>query len=165
MNMTTNFLATPSRRGGAPGRIQAACGDSAERERDVAFIRMLGLYRSSGGLARADEVSSLFLSCNDLGSATLERWIARRGVLCIAWQSDAWFPVFQFDRQSMTVKSAAGQIFAALNPKLTPWDLAQWCAQPHLWLDSESPADTLDADADLVLRAACHKRLELAFGF
>jgi hypothetical protein len=130
-------------------------------ETDHAFIGMLESYRHSGGLARAQEVFTLFKSRSNLGVATLARWIARRSVLSLEWHADMWLPLFQFEPQRMAVKPALEPVLAALNPVFTPWELACWCAQPHRWLDGNSPADTLDADASRVLRAACADRLAL----
>jgi hypothetical protein len=127
-------------------------------ELDHAFIGMLELYRSSGGLARAQEVFALFKSRSDLGAATLERWIERRAVLSLQWHAEVWLPLFQFERQCMTIKPTLEPVFAALNPVLQPWELASWCAQPHRWLDGDSPANALDADGPRVLRAACADR-------
>jgi hypothetical protein len=135
---------------------EPACPPS--NENDHAFIAMLASYRRSGGLARAQEVFTLFKSRSDLGVATLARWMAQRSVLSLEWHADVWMPLFQFERQRMTIKPVLEPVFAALNPVLTPWELAHWCAQPHRWLDGESPADTLDTDAPLVLRAACADR-------
>ncbi len=132
-----------------------------DSESDEAFICMLNSYRSSGGLARAKEVFSLFKTRSDLGVAALARSIAQRSVLSLQWHADVWMPLFQFERQSMTVKPIMGPVFAALNSVCTPWALAHWCAQPNQWLDGESPADILDADATRVLRAACAERFAL----
>jgi len=128
-------------------------------EDDHAFVGMLNAYRSSGGLARAKEVFNLVKTRSDLGVVALANSIARRNVLSLHWQADVWMPLFQFERQGMTIKPTLEPVLAALNPVFTPWALAQWCAQPNRWLDGQSPADTLDADAERVLRAACDERL------
>lgn len=52
-------------------------------------------------------------------------------------------------------------IFAALNPVLTPWELAYWCAQSHSCLDGQGPASALDSNPNQVLRAACVERFSL----
>lgn len=127
-------------------------------ENDHAFVGMLEAYRSSGGLARAQEVFTLFKNRSALDVATLAHWMARRSVLSIEWHSEVWLPLFQFERHCMGIKPALEPVLAALNPVFTPWELAHWCAQPHQWLDGCSPADTLDADAAQVLRAACAQR-------
>jgi hypothetical protein len=130
-------------------------------ESDHAFIRLLDLYRSSGGLARAQEVFTMFKSHNDLGAGTLARWIARRSVLCLQWSADVWLPLFQFDHQCMAIKPAMQPIFTALNPVFTPWELADWCVQPLSCLDGQCPANALDSNPNQVLRAACVERFSL----
>jgi hypothetical protein len=143
----------------APGTAHPpALANPPTNENDHAFIGMLEAYRSSGGLARAQEVFTLFKSRSELDVSTLARWMAQRSVLSLEWHADVWLPLFQFELQHMTVKPALEPVFAVLNPVCTPWELAQWCAQPHRWLDGESPADTLDTDASGVLRAACVDR-------
>jgi hypothetical protein len=132
-----------------------------DNEIDHAFINMLDSYRSSGGLARAKEVFNLFKNRSDLGVAALASSIARRGVLSLQWHCELWMPLFQFERQGMTIKPTLEPVFKALNPVFSPWGLAHWCSQPNRWLDGESPADTLDADAARVLRAACADRFAL----
>ena len=150
----------------ASGQAVAATRSSAGarlpgNENDYAFIDMLASYRGGGGLARAQEVFTMFKSRSDLGVQMLARWMAQRTVLSLEWHAEVWLPLFQFERQHMTVKPALEPVLAALNPVFTPWELAHWCAQPHRWLDGQSPADALETDAAGVLRAACADRFAL----
>jgi hypothetical protein len=148
----TQTFATPSAAAGTrvPGN-----------ENDHSFIGMLDSFRGSGGLARAQEVFTMFKGRSDLGVMTLARWMAQRTVLSLEWHADVWVPLFQFELQHMTVKPAMVPVLAVLNPVCTPWELAHWCAQPHRLLDGQSPADALDAGATQVLRAACADRFTL----
>lgn len=139
----------------------AECPHLPDDETGPAFIGMLNLYRRSGGLARAQEVFDRFKSRNGLDATTLARWVARRQVLCLPWNGEVWLPLFQFEYQYMTVKPTLEPVFATLNPVLSPWKLANWCAQPHPELDGESPADALNTSAAQVLRAACADSLAL----
>ena len=126
----------------------------SENDIDHAFISILEGYGSSGGLARAREVFALFKSRSGLGVDTLARWIAHRRVLSLEWHGEVWLPLFQFERQHMTLKPALKPVLVALNPVFTPWQLTHWCAQPHCWLNGERPVDALDTDAARVLHAA-----------
>ncbi len=139
-----------------------AHGDADCDETDHGFIQLLGRYRKSGGLARANEVFIAFGCCNDLGAATLASWVARRSVLSFHWSGELWLPYFQFEREWMTIKPALQSVLAALNPVYTPWQLGNWWARPNRWLGGESPADAICTDAQGVLRAACAERLELS---
>jgi hypothetical protein len=130
-------------------------------ENDHAFIGMLESYRNSGGLARAQEVFTLFKSRSGLEVGRLAHWMAQRTVLSLEWHADIWVPLFQFEPQHMTVKPALEPVLAALNPVCTPWELAHWCAQPHRLLGGQSPADALDTDPTEVLRVACADRFSL----
>jgi hypothetical protein len=130
-------------------------------ETDQAFIGMLDGYRSSGGLARAQEVFTLFKSRSSQDVITLAHAMALRAVLSFEWHANVWVPLFQFERQHMTLKAALEPVLAALNPVCTPWELAQWCAKPHRLLDGQSPADALEADTLRVLRVACADRSTL----
>jgi hypothetical protein len=157
---TTTARQAASRSLFAAARLPARAGQPGQ-ESDRAFIGMLESYRGSGGLARAQEVFTLFKSRNALDVETLAHWMAQRTVISLEWHADVWLPLFQFERQHMTVKPALEPVLAALNPVFTPWELAHWCAQPHRWLDQQSPADALDSDAAGVLRAACADRFAL----
>ena len=121
---------------------------------DHQFAGLLDSYRSSGGLARADELLALF-SCRggpDVG--TLARWIVERKVLSFEWQSETWLPLFQFNRFDMTPQPQLATVLAELAWIYDPWELANWFVQPNASLAERTPADAVRADLSLVLRAA-----------
>lgn len=122
------------------------------------FMAMLNSYRCNGGLARAQEVFTLFKSHHGTDTATLARWIVKRSAISFDWQSKVWIPLFQFDRDDMSLQPQITPILSALNPLFSPWELALWFAQPNQWLDHCTPADMLSVDAHAVLSAACSDR-------
>ncbi len=141
-------------------------GDEAPNERltqefrtDSQFMEMLEAYRQSGGLARAQEVFALFKTRSAAEPSVLARWIVKRNVISVDWQSKVWIPLFQFNREDMTLQTGIVEVLMALNPVFESWELAYWFAQPNRWLeDGGKPADLIRTDAHAVLRAACSDR-------
>lgn len=97
-----------------------------ENQTDRQFMTMLDSYRCNGGLARAQEVFTLFKSRHGTDPATLARWIVRRSAISFDWQSKVWIPLFQFNRADMTIQPPIIPILNALNPVFSPWELASW---------------------------------------
>ena len=58
-------------------------------ESDSVFIDMLVSFRSTGGLARALDVFTLFKSRNGLGAATLPRWRTGAHSRTAGWTASA----------------------------------------------------------------------------
>ena len=139
---------------------EAASSDqlTQEYQADRQFMSMLDSYRCSGGLARAQEVFTLFKSRHGADPATLARWIVSRRAISFDWQSQVWIPLFQFNRVDMTLQPQITPILNALTPVFSPWELANWFAQPNQWLDHATPAGMLIVDTQAVLRAACADR-------
>ncbi|WP_157979274.1 hypothetical protein [Rhodoferax ferrireducens] len=123
------------------------------------FVAMLGAYRCSGGLARAQEVLALFKRHCGSDLATLARWIVKGNVISFEWQSELWLPLFQFNRIDMTPQTGLAQVLAELNSVYDAWELADWFSQSNPWLADRTPAETLMLDATAVLHAARAERL------
>ena len=121
---------------------------------DQQFVEMLNAFRSSGGLARAQEVLELCLHRGGPDEATLARWMLRREVLSFDWYADSWMPMFQFDPVEMTPLPVLQPVLAELNGVYAPWELANWFVQPNAWLAGGLPADNLARAARGVLDAA-----------
>lgn len=121
---------------------------------DQQFVAMLDSYRCSGGLARGKEVASMFRRHNGSNLALLAGWIINREVIFFEWQSKMWLPLFQFNRLNMTPQPGLSQLLAELGAIYSPWELATWFAQPNVWLEHNTPADTFAANLPAVLNAA-----------
>jgi hypothetical protein len=126
---------------------------------DQQFIVMLDAYRSSGGLARAQEVVALFKRRSGHDLATLASWIVNKNVICFEWQLKMWLPLFQFNRLSMAPQPGLSQVLAQLIPDHDGWALANWFAQPNAWLGNRTPAVMLGLDPAAVLNASRAARL------
>jgi hypothetical protein len=133
-----------------------------ECDADGQFIAMLVSYRSSGGLARAQEVLALFKRHCGSDLATLARWIVKRKVVGFEWQSDLWLPLFQFNRIDMTPQPGLDPVLAELTSVYDAWELANWFAQANAWLADHTPAETLVLDPTAVLHAARADRFIVA---
>lgn len=122
---------------------------------DREFLEMLDGYRAYGGLARLQEVLTLFRQRPGVADlSTLAYWMVSRKVVCFEWQQQSWFPLFQLDREQLRPKASLQQVLAELSQVYDPWDLAYWFARPSPWLDDRSPVQVFDSDLQAVLYAA-----------
>ena len=129
---------------------RCALGERSDDE----FVAMLDAYRSSGGLARAPEVIALFKRCQGPSVATLASWIAERDVICFEWDTQAWLPLFQFDRRLLRPDPQLQPVFAELTCVYDQWDIGAWFARPNRWLGDCTPVDVRVFDLPAVLHAA-----------
>ncbi len=126
---------------------------------DHQFMAMQDTYRELGGLARVQEVFTIYKTRHGRDIASLARCIAKREVLSFDWRSQVWIPLFQFDGSDMTLRSGFAAVLASLNPDYGPWSIAMWFAKPNAWLQGATPASVLHRDAAQVLTAARARRL------
>lgn len=129
-----------------------------ENQIDRQFMAMLDSYRATNGLARAQEVFTMYKSHHGNDVATLARWIVKREVVSFDWQSKVWVPLFQFDRSHMSILPSMNAVLSVLNPVFGHWEMALWFAQPNSSLLGRTPAEALDSDPHGVLNAACSDR-------
>lgn len=123
-------------------------------DRDQEFIDLLAAYRSSGGLARTNEVVGSFMRGNATDTEQLARWMVTRQIISIDWHDQTWFPWFQLDRESGQPRPLVGEIVRELSSELDHWEIASWFAQPNPWLNAFSPAESLASRSADVLAAA-----------
>ncbi len=158
--MQANHHLSPSPRvRGGPALQDHSPGSCAHSHRpasacDDAFVEMLGAYRGSGGLARADEVVALLERGGQAGIATLARWIVERRVIHFEWLQQTWLPWFQFKRADHQPAPVLQAVFAELGGVYDGWDMALWFARPNSALSGGAPLQLTDIDADGVLQAA-----------
>jgi hypothetical protein len=141
--------------------------DSSSQQRldgalDRQFVVMLDAYRSSGGLARAQEILTMFKRRDGPGVAALARWIVSRELICFEWQAQSWLPLFQFKRPDLTPDPRLRPVFAELTQMYDHWELAAWFSLPNPWLAQRAPVDTLRRDHRAVLDAARAERFALS---
>ena len=132
----------------------AAPRSTAGWQDDQQFVALMNAYRSSGGLARAQEVLELFVRRGGPDVATLARWVVQRDVLSFDWHTDNWMPLFQFDPADMRPLPQLRPVLAELTGVYSAWELAEWFTEPNAWLQGATPADRLGRDAAGVLDAA-----------
>lgn len=124
------------------------------RRADVQFVQMLDGFRSSGGLARLQEVAQL---CEQKGGpdiGELTACLTRREIICFEWHSHGWLPLFQFSQGDMSLHPQVQIVVSELSCIYDPWELAYWFSQPNPWLANRAPSDVLRLDAATVLQAA-----------
>ncbi len=134
--------------------LDCLCRWTREASEDLDFVMMLDAYREGGGLARADELQSLFRRNGGPDVAGLARWIVERRIVCFDWQAQTWIPLFQFKRLEVMPDPRLDPILAELNPSFDQWEVATWLARPNPWLLHRAPVQTLDLDYPAVLDAA-----------
>ena len=115
---------------------------------------VLAAFRSSGGIARDDDLGRL-LDYLDRGDCiSLAHMIARGSVFGFAWRGSFWIPMFQFELRDLSVKPNGQAVRAELGGAYAGWSLASWFAEPNDRLHGRRPVDVLNADLPAVLSAA-----------
>lgn len=140
---------------------QLALRSAAEHE-DRGFIFMLDAFRTTGGVARADEFGCMLRHRNPDRLNLLARWIAAGEVVYLQWGGDYWLPLFQFDRSDLTPKPSVRRVMAQLGPVFDAWDIAMWFARANPWLHGAAPACKLEDHPLRVEQAARADRFAAA---
>jgi len=143
------FVSTANSRAESPAREWAA---------NQQFIALLNAYRTSGGLARAQEVATMFKTHGAHDAATLANWIIKRQVISLEWQGKIWLPLFQFNHLDMSRQAGLAEALSELVVVYDDWDVASWFSLPNPWLQDCTPADSLACAAPEVLNAARAER-------
>jgi hypothetical protein len=128
--------------GVAHGREQAWC----DQPNDHQFMAMLDAYRDSGGLAACPELLSLCRRHSGADLTTLARWIVERSVVCFEWQSQTWFPMFQFRANEFAPSPRLRPLLTELANAYNAWEVAHWFVIPNLHLGGHRPVSLLDTD-------------------
>lgn len=127
---------------------------SPQATHDADFLRLLDAFRSSGGMARADDLATQLRFSSALQHGVLARRIVERAILSVRWNEIFWLPVFQFQRPDLTPYPQMAAIMAELPHSLDDWQKAEWFAQPNGWLNGSAPAAVIPLNANAVLQAA-----------
>jgi hypothetical protein len=147
---------TPRSTGLFPLSSGQGCDDNQtqESDRNSQFVDLLNAFRRSGGLARASEVAARFKRLGVIDVSHLATWLLKRQVISVEWQSKIWLPLFQFNPTEMSLRTGLSGVLAELVVRYDEWEIADWFAQPNVWLENCAPADVLPAAAPQVLNAA-----------
>jgi hypothetical protein len=113
---------------------------------EQAFVGLHAAYRSLGGLVCADE--------GGFDGRPLLRWRDERRVVGVDWQSQTWWPGFQFDPSVLLPLPGMQALLAVLGAVFDDWTVAWWFAHPHPALDERAPAQAIAGDLPAVLRTA-----------
>jgi hypothetical protein len=135
--------------------VDGASSASAANAPNVdAFIALLEAFRATGGCAPAAMVDRLLQEHQRGASINLASRISMRQLFGFEWRANLWIPMFQFQRDDLSLKTAPQQVRAALPAPWSGWTLAVWFSTANRRLDGRSPVDMLDLDLDAVLQAA-----------
>jgi hypothetical protein len=131
-----------------------ASRQAQESQRNNQFVALLNAFRPSGGLARAPEVVARFKRQGVNDVSPMASWLLNRQVISVEWQSKIWLPLFQFSPTGMALRAGLSSVLAELVVRYDEWAIADWFAQPNVWLADCAPADVLAVAAPQVLNAA-----------
>lgn len=123
-------------------------------DRTRQFAAMRDGYRASGGLATSPELLALWGPHCVTDVAMLARWIVARSVVSFEWQSETWFPLFQFRPPTLTPSIQSRPLLVELAGTRSRWELANWLITPNGQLCGQLPLALLESDGSAVLRAA-----------
>jgi len=151
---TTLRPVAPDRKSGVPVLVTAGDAAIGAHPSEAGIEKLRIAYRASGGIATSDDLARLVESYAHLDVARLARLIVGGGVFGFDWQHAYWIPMFQFQRQDLSIKSGPQRVAAVLGSVFDGWTLCAWFAQPNSWLNDRRPVDLLDTEFDAVLYAA-----------
>lgn len=118
------------------------------------FDAMIAAYTSCGGTARADDLALLLQEHHKVTFVNLAKRLVSGDVFSFEWQDHFWVPMFQFNRQDMSVKHEVHRVVRELDGVLDSWTLAWWFTEPNAWLKGRRPVDLVDRQFSDVLGAA-----------
>jgi hypothetical protein len=126
----------------------------ADQSIDREFTALRTAYRSTGGIARGDDLARLLADhpCGDYVS--LARLIVSGQIFCFERHNTFWVPMFQFNLRDLSVKRALQKVFDLLHAGYDGWTVAVWFTQPNDRLSDRRPVDLLDSDLHRVMEAA-----------
>ena len=118
------------------------------------FDALVEAYKPSGGTARADDLALLLAHVNKGDFVSVAKRIVSRDILSFEWQNHFWVPMFQFNRQDLSVKPEVRRVARELTAVLDNWTLATWFTEPNAWLKDQRPVDMVESCFSDVLHAA-----------
>lgn len=111
-------------------------------------------YSSRGGVASGDEIARMLCPHVTQPLSTLARWVVGRAVVSFSWREQTLVPLFQFNREDMSIRSGVREAMTELAPAFNEWESAAWFVEPNDWLGGAAPADVLADDLQALLEAA-----------
>lgn len=121
---------------------------------DHGFNFIQDRYRSSGGIANANELAYRQFGGKVGDMDALAKLILVGEIFSFEWQGNFWIPLFQFNPNELTSRHCVRQILGELTSVFDGWTLAIWFVQTNLWLEHKKPIDLLDSSLSSVLNAA-----------
>ena len=129
---------------------------------DRDFDVMIGVYKTCGGTARADDLALLLEERKTGNFVSVAKRIVSRDIFSFEWQNNFWVPMFQFNPKDMSVKQEVRRVVHELNVVLDNWTLAHWFTEPNTWLKGKRPVHMVDDHFSDVLGAARADRMVAA---
>jgi hypothetical protein len=123
---------------------------SAESSRDASFLLMLRAFASSGGMANDLRVLARSRGLAD-SVATVD---THEPAICVEWDGMLWFPTFQFEPETLSIRPVVTMVIAELKSVFDRWELALWFCEQNLWIGDRRPVEMVDQYPECVLGAA-----------
>ena len=117
------------------------------RLEDRQFETLQQAFARHGGLATADGVARLMRCRSDQPISELARWLVDRRVVQVEWQGHTLLPLFQFQRDHMTLRPEVVEVVDELSGVRDDWQVALWFATPQGRLDGRAPVDVVGSGA------------------
>jgi hypothetical protein len=134
----------------AGSMTRSSLPDIGESSRAATFLMMLRAFAPSGGVT--NDPCALARSRGLADSiATID---THEPAIFVEWDGLLWFPTFQFEPQTLSLRPVVKTVIAELKSVFDMWELAAWFCEPNLWLGDRRPVDMVDGCPDCVLGAA-----------
>jgi hypothetical protein len=119
------------------------------------FIGLLTAYQNQGGTIRSEDLSLLRMNRSQSKSAPrLQALLSESDVFGYEWNHTLWIPMFQFEAETLLVKTTSRQVVQELSGHFDGWRLANWFIQPNEELEGQCPLHLLDESPEAVYQAA-----------
>lgn len=122
------------------------------------LTRMRVGYARRGGLLWAADVVRLLCDQHGQPVSVLAKWIGRREIVHVPWQSDLLIPMFQFRSVSGELRPVVRHVTSELDGARDERGIAQWFVENSAVLGGLRPLDLIGIDDPRVVDAARQER-------
>jgi len=118
------------------------------------FDTIWSAFTRHGGVWDVSEVEQRLRLHVQQPISTLAHLIVERRIVTFSWGEKTWFPAFQFEAETMSLRSESQRVLAELASVYDDFDVAHWLAHPNVLLGDAAPVDCIRDHPCCVLAAA-----------
>jgi hypothetical protein len=137
-----------------PRALASPIGMIAGWQDELAFKTLALSYRSSGGIARGDDLGRMLADHGPATFISLAKLLEDEAIFGFDWNATLWIPMFQFEPSDLSLKAEPGRVRAELGEEFDGWTVSAWFVEPNLWLGQRRPIDLLESEIGAVIHAA-----------